>query len=413
MRTERLRSIPLFSSLPEGEIAYLATTLTTRQFAEKSILLYEGGADDHFYILLEGQVEIIKSLGKPDERVLGVRESGTLLGEMSLFTPNGTHTASVRASTELMILEMTRADFDALLHRQPGLAYEVIGLISRRLDESENLTILDLREKNRQLTQAYLDLKAAQAQIIEKERLEHELQIARGIQRSILPQTLPKIKDYDLGALMIPARAVGGDFYDFIQLGEGLWGVVVGDVSDKGVPAALFMGLSFSLIRAEASRLASPAETLRAVNQHLLGINATNMFVTLVYGVLNCHTGCFNYARAGHLPPFILDKEGKLLPISHTAGQCLGLFPELILDEREVELPIGGMLLVFSDGLSEAMNLQGEDFNSYHLQEALKGLISVHAQGVCDGLFEAVKNFSNGLPQADDFTVVVVQRKQG
>ena len=112
------------------------------------MLFQEGRSDDKFYILLEGQVEVVKALGSPEERRLGLRGSGNLLGEMSLFSREGCHTASVRAVTQLRLLQVPHTELDALLHRQPQLAYEIIRLLSQRLEESENLTILDLKEKN-------------------------------------------------------------------------------------------------------------------------------------------------------------------------------------------------------------------------------------------------------------------------
>jgi sigma-B regulation protein RsbU (phosphoserine phosphatase) len=409
MKAHILSSIPLFSSLPSTEINYLAETLTTRHFPEQVILLHEGDSENHFYILLDGQVEIFKALGTADERSLGVREKGTLLGEMSLFTPNSTHTASVRSLTPLELLEMTPVEFDDLLHRQPSLAYEVARLMSRRLNESENLTILDLHEKNRQLTLAYEELKAAQAQIIEKERLERELEIARQIQCSILPQELPQLSSYDLGALMIPAQAVGGDFYDFIPLGDDLLGIVVGDVSDKGVPAALFMALTYSLVRAEASRTCTPGESLRIVNRHLLDINATDMYVTLLYGILHCSSGKFTYARAGHLPPVILDKVNQPVLAPYATGQALGLFAELSLDEQDVVIPAGGTLLIFSDGLTEAMNNRGEDFGLKGIYDVLSTSVQTSAQDICGRLWQRVKIFTEDMSQLDDFTVVTIQ----
>ena len=188
MNEHLISQVPIFASLPPGEIKHLANSLRVCEFTEGEILFREGDIDPHFYILLEGQVEVVKKLGTPEERILGVRGEAAFLGEMSLFSQGGQHTATVRAITPLTLLEMTRADFDALLHRQPALAYDLVRLLSRRLEQSENITILDLKEKNRQLTVAYQELQAAQAQVIEKEKLEHELDIARHIQQSILPR---------------------------------------------------------------------------------------------------------------------------------------------------------------------------------------------------------------------------------
>ena len=306
-----LSSIPIFSSLPADQIEDLELTLPSLEFAAGKILLQEGHRDNKFYILLEGTVEVIKSLGSEEERIVGVREAGCLLGEMSLFSRDGCHTASVRSLTPLWLLKVTHTELDNLLLRHPKLSYEIIRLFSTRLEESENITILDLKEKNRRLLQAYEELKAAQEQIIEKERLERELEISGEIQQSILPEKLPSIPGFEFGALMIPARRVGGDFYTFFKMGKNRLGIVVGDVSDKGVPAALYMALSYSLIRAEAIRTESPVQALRKVNHHLLQMNTSYMFVTLVYGILDFSSGDFHFARAAHPSPFLLDADWR------------------------------------------------------------------------------------------------------
>lgn len=413
MNPRDLASIPLFASLPPEEIDHLRATLKTVNTPAGKVVLQEGHSDDKFYILMNGQVEIIKSLGKDEERVLGVRGAGTLLGEMSLFSRDGRHTASVRAITPLSLLRVTHAELDSLLHRQPRLAYEMIRLFSRRLEASENITILDLKEKNQQLREAYDELKAAQLQIIEKEKLEKELQISGEIQQSILPESLPIFPGYDLGALMIPARQVGGDFYTFLNIGRNKLGLVVGDVSDKGVPAALFMALSYSLIRAETARTNSPVQALRKVNYHLLQMNSSNMFVTLVYGILDLATGDFHFARSAHPSPFLMDGKGKEIPVSYSVGQPLGLFDELLIDEQHTNLPPGGTLLIFSDGVNETHDLRGKEFGTASLGKTIHAHRRQSAQELCQQLWQSVQSHGEGIPQQDDFTVVAVRRLAG
>jgi phosphoserine phosphatase RsbU/P len=411
-RGQELSHISLFANLPRGELQHLAETLTARELPEHAILIREGSRDDRLYIVLEGQVEIIKALGTTDERIVAQRDEGALLGEMSLFSRDGRHTASVRALTPVELLEMTRDDLDALLHRQPKFAYELVGLLSRRLEESENTTILDLREKNRQLTVAYLELQAAQAQIIAKERLERELEIAHHIQASILPQVLPTHPDLDFGARIVPARSVGGDFYDLFPVGEGRWGIVVGDVCDKGVPAALFMMLTYSLVRAEAPRAGSPGEALLAVNRHLSDLNPSGMFVTLFYGVLDADTCRVAYARAGHPPPLLLDGAGRLVAVPVGVGQPLGLFDLPALDEQELVIPAGGAVLVFSDGLSDLLEGEAGDPPWERLCNAVASIPGAAAQGICNRLWEEAQaaEVDPGV-QHDDFVLVTVKRR--
>ncbi len=411
MVKETLRSLPLFSSLPDGEIEFLAASLPFVERQPGTLVFEENRADDYFLILLSGEVEIIKAMGTPDERLLGVRGGGTILGEMALFSEEKRHTASIRTRTQIQMLEMSYAEFDALLTRQPLLAYTIAQVISRRLEESENATVSDLREKNRQLTLAYEELKAAQAAMIEKERLERELEIARQIQRSILPQALPEPPGFECGACMLPARAVGGDFYDFIPLSGGRLGLVVGDVTDKGVPASLFMALTYSLLRAEAQRNDLPGEALREVNRHLLDINSSGMFVTLLYGILEPDTRRFTYARAGHPYPLILDGSYTRLQLPQNVGQPLGLFDPIRLDEVSLILPPQALVLIFSDGLTEAMNPAGEEISEDQLVEILSGLRDECTDQLCLRLWERVKLFTEGGPQQDDFTVLALKGK--
>ena len=413
MQALDLTTIPLFASLPLEEIRHLEATLSLTSCPDGRILIREGHSDDKFFVLLEGQVEVVKSLGKPEERILGVREAGNLLGEMSLFSREGCHTASVRALTPLRLLRVTHNELDALLHRQPQLTYEIIRLLSKRLEESENSTILDLKEKNLRLTEAYDELKSAQEQIIEKEKLEKELEISRQIQQSILPEAMPKLPGYEFGALMVPARAVGGDFYTFIKLSGNRLGIVVGDVSDKGVPAALFMALSYSLVRAEAMRAASPVQAIQKVNQHLLQMNSSSMYVTLVYGILDGDSGDFTFARAAHPSPYLLDGKGRLMQVPVAFAQPLGLFDNPPVDEQCIHLPPGGTLLLYSDGINETMDSQGNEFGLDSLNRTVTSNRWRPAQEICEKLWQDVQVFGGDMPQQDDFTTVVVKKSKG
>lgn len=241
-------------------------------------------------------------------------------------------------------------------------------------------------------------------------RMEGEMNIADLTQRSILPQQMPCRADYDFGSLIIPARAVGGDFYDFIDLDKDRLSLVIGDVSDKGLPAALFMALTFSLLHAETTHSDDPHHILRNVNHYLLKMNASGMFVTLLYGVLDYRTGMFKYARAGHLPPFVLDAQGKIIEIDIDTGQPLGLFEEMELDMQEVVIPRGGLALLFSDGLNEATDSQDNEFGLEGIKRELVARRNESAKKICEKLWHAVETHSGDMPHQDDFTAVVVKR---
>jgi len=403
--------VPLFGSLPPSEIEFLAEALKLVTLNPGVVLFREGDAGDKFYIITKGQVEIVKSLGTADEQTLGKRGSGDFFGEMSLLIPDGLRTASIRACSPVEMMELSRADFDLLLKRRPMLACEMVRELSIRLRHSDNIMIRDLTEKNRQLAQAYEELKAAQAQLVEKEKLEHELDLARRIQESILPNDLALMEGFDFGARMLPARAVGGDLYDFIQLDQDNLGISIGDVSDKGVPAAIFMALYCSLLRAETIHTFLPEEVLFRVNQHLLELHETRMFVTAIYGVLNRKSCQFTYARAGHHVPILVDDCGVETTLERDHGQLMGFFPAPDLDVQTVAITPGSTLLLYTDGMFDVMNAEGDKFDEGRFRELVCANQGNSAQNLCDLLVDDLQTYQGESAQFDDMTLVAIHCK--
>ncbi len=263
-----------------------------------------------------------------------------------------------------------------------------------------------LEERVQQQVEA---LQAAQAQIIEKERLERELQVGREIQVSILPRTLPRLTGYDFGARMVPARLVGGDFFDFIPLSNDRLGIAIGDVTDKGVPAAIFMAQTRALLRAEASRAVSPCEVVWRVNQHLLTMNDAGLFVTMLYGILDRSMGRYSYARAGHELPLVSSVRGEALLIPKGATLPLGIDANPPLDTQTIAISPGSTLLLYTDGVTDARDPQGMFFGLERLQACLRACISAPAQAVCDRLLHAVTVYQDIAPQHDDVTLVSIR----
>jgi len=408
-KDELIRLVPAFSSLPAQELESLAAALRPERFPVGTLLLQEGEAGESLHLLVDGEVEIVKALGTDGERLLGVRGPGSFIGEMSIFSRDGLHTASVRTRTVLSALSMARSDMAALLIRQPALAYEMVRTLSQRLEESENLTIHDLLEKNRELTRAYEELRAAQAQLVEKERLEAELQVARSIQRSFLPRTAPRLSGYDLGMLIEPVSSVGGDLFDFVRLRGDRLGIAVGDVSGHGVGSALFMALTFSLLRGEASRGVAPVRVLQRVNRLLLDMSDSGMFVTMLYGILDGPSREFSYARAGHPLPLVIDGGGEAMSPPTGIGQPLGLFDDMLLDAQELTIPPGGRLLLFTDGATEASDAEGQLFGQDQLCDVLRRAQGASAQELCHTAYDAVRSFCGAAAPEDDILFVAVQ----
>ncbi len=404
-----LQKVPLFSSLSPAGIEALCELLQEKTYPSQTVLFEEGDHGDRFYVVEAGEITIIKAMGTPQERVLAVRGAGEFIGEMSLLSRAGERTASARVEPGSRLLEMGRADFDAFLHRVPDVAYEMLVVLSDRLNEAHNVSIRDLTEKNRQLEEAYASLKAAQQQIIEKEILERELEQSRQIQRSMLPARLPKVKGYDLGAGSEPAQMVGGDFYDILPLGADRLGVMIGDVSGKGVSAALFMAQSLSLLRAQARLHRDPVQVLKSVNQELLERNASGMFVTLLYGILHLSSRQFVYARAGHLPPALWDRDGLPVLVPLGDGQILGIIPNINLERMSLTLPPGGTLLLYTDGATEARNSQGDFLEEAGLYAWVPPRLNQPAQSLCDSLIHSVLDYHGSARQDDDITIIVVK----
>jgi len=250
-------------------------------------------------------------------------------------------------------------------------------------------------------------LEAAQESIAQKERLERELELARQVQQSMLPRTFPSVPGLAFAAANLPARHVGGDFYDVIRLGDGRVGLVIADVSDKGMPAALYMALARSLILAESRQHASPATVLNNVNQLLLEVGEQDMFVTVFYGVLDPAAGRLTYARAGHDRPFLV-RDGAVRTLGGR-GMALGLFePDLFyVTEERLSLQPGDRLVLYTDGLSDVVNPAGRMFDAEQLRALVLRHTAKSPADFCRALFDNLAAYQGSAPQFDDMAVVV------
>jgi serine phosphatase RsbU (regulator of sigma subunit) len=249
-----------------------------------------------------------------------------------------------------------------------------------------------------------------QREMVSRERLEHEIHLARQIQKTYLPDHLPQIPGWDLGATWLTARQVGGDFYDMIDLPDGRLGIFIADVSDKGVPASMFMAVTRTLVRAVVKNTSSPAETMRRVNALILPDNKESMFVTAVYGVLSLKTGEFTYSNAGHCPPIWAAGKRRKLTILTKTGAALGVFDELQMEEQTIKLGPNDFLLFYTDGLTEAFSPEGDLYGDDRLQELLRGLEAVSAKDILQEIEGSVNQFAGSLEAADDLTMVLCKR---
>lgn len=240
-------------------------------------------------------------------------------------------------------------------------------------------------------------------------QMESEMGLARQAQKSILPLQSPSYVGYDIGSLIIPARAVGGDFYDFIPLDNQRLCILIGDVSDKGLPAALFMAITISLARVETGRKYDQSTILKNINNFLINMGA-QMYVTLLFSMLDLTTGDLHYSRAGHLQPILVDQNGDVIDVAFSKGQPLGIFDQFPIDEQQITIPHGGLAMFFSDGLYEANNSQGVAFGLERVRELLVAQRNEKANIICENFWSTIQDYSGDIPHQDDFTIVVVKR---
>ena len=243
--------------------------------------------------------------------------------------------------------------------------------------------------------------------------LQNELSVASKMQQSILPTHFPESPHYQVFANMEPARSVGGDFFDIVTLENERIGMTVADVSDKGVPAALFMMSTRTLIKGAAIGSGGPGDVLREVNNLLYEDNETEMFVTVLYAEYNPDTGEFVYASGGHDPPLLVKPDGSSTNLSLTGGIALGLLPDLDYRQNSVFLEPGDTIVLYTDGVSEAMTSDEEQFGLERLRTAVAADTGEDAEAANEAIFDAVSDFVGDNPASDDITCLTFRRTEG
>lgn len=332
----------------------------------------------------------------------GFRTQGLPQGDASKAIKTGVRVPLVAQDVlvGVMVIQSTQKEFFtqgeiALLQtfaNQAALAIQRTGLVN------------ELRAKIHQL-------EAAQVELVKKERMEHELELARQVQRSMLPHSFPQVQGFLLFARYEPARQVGGDFYDVFHLDDDHFGVVIADVSDKGLPAALYMALTRSLILAEARRTLSPRSALLNVNRLLLELGEMGGFVSVFYGIVECSSARMTYTRAGHERPLIL-RNHKVQSLGGS-GAVLGTLDNdlLNLSEEQVDLKPNDRLVLYTDGITDDMDAQGKFFSLPQFEKLLRLLSDKDGDELCDDIFAELLAYRGQAEQFDDMTLFVLEVK--
>ncbi len=240
--------------------------------------------------------------------------------------------------------------------------------------------------------------------------LQSELGFANRMQQSILPKNFPQTDQYEIYASMVPARNVGGDFFDVIRLEHGKMGIAIADVSDKGIPAALFMMSSRTVLKGSALSYEDPGKVVTMVNEQLQDGNEAQMFVTLFYAVYDPATGLVRYANGGHNPPLIVHQDGSSTTLPLTGGVALGVMPDLEFGIDEAVLQPGEALVLYTDGVSEAENRDNEEFGMDRFKAVFADSPPASAGAINDAVFAAVSEFAGDRSQSDDITCLVLRR---
>ena len=245
---------------------------------------------------------------------------------------------------------------------------------------------------------------------LEQERFERELQLAREIQQRFQPSAPPAVPGYELQGISFPSYQIGGDYYDFIQCGDGRLVVALGDVSGKGTSAALLMSSLHAAVHAQVASCRPITETVGAVNRYLADNTPANRFVTLFYAELDPLTGSLSFINAGHNPPIIAHEGGALEQLA-AGGLPLGIVPDFDYREGRTQLRPGDVLVAYSDGVTEQTNPDGEEFGTVRLLEVIAHNLTRSAAGIRDKIEAALSTFAQGTPAGDDITLLIVKRE--
>jgi sigma-B regulation protein RsbU (phosphoserine phosphatase) len=297
---------------------------------------------------------------------------------------------------------------------------EILGVLTLSRDASEppfsaaDLRLLSLFASQAAIAlanaQQYEELQKLYAQVKDKEHLESELRIAHSMQATLLPKKLPRLKGWDMAAMWIPAQIISGDFYDVFAVHGSRLGIVIADVAGKGMPAALFMALCRTLTRTLCIDGRPPQTAITRVNDLILADSSSDWFVTLFYGVLEPKTGTFTYVNAGHNLPLWYRADKKQITPLRAKGIALGVMPSIELEEKVIQMGRGDSLLMYTDGMTEAIDVDGGFFGERRLHASLKALAKKTPKSILDKLQKEVLDFSRGRPASDDLTAVLLKR---
>jgi serine phosphatase RsbU (regulator of sigma subunit) len=399
-----------FKGLDQEAVDMLKKFAVKKSFSASTVICREGELANAMYVITNGRVVFTRNMGEDNEDfMLGMKGSGGFFGEIALITQE-TRAATVTALVDTEVLEITKEQFDEVFAASPAMARSILLTMIQTVRETDKRALEDLESRNTELAQAYTELEAAQDDKIARAALEAQLDVAARAQRSLLPTELPVVPGFQFAAQFEPAKQVGGDFYDVRLLPDGSISVLVADVSDKGAHAALFMAVARTLFLTEQAYQKDPVDVAMAVHRGLLNASNYDMFVTALYGVIDPETRIFRYVRAGHDEPLYARPNGDITFLGGK-GRFLGLWPDFspVFEEQQLQLEAGDTLVIYSDGVTDMRNPEGETFTRERLREMVKSIRMYDAERIAKSIYNGVQQHRNFADAFDDFTLVVVK----
>ncbi len=355
------------------------TFMKLERFKKGDTLFKAGDKADRMFYIKKGAIRLVE--------INKVIPEGEVIGEMGIFSPFKQRTASAVCEEDLEAYTMGRDEVIKFFAHDPAMALDLIEMSIKRFIEN---------------------LKAETAS---RERIESELRIAQEIQASMLPQVFPQRKEFEIFAMMDPAKEVGGDFYDFFFVDDKRLCFVIGDVSGKGVPAALFMTITKTLIKTKAKEGLPTNEILSRVNNILYPDNQSCLFVTVFCAILNMENGNLQYCNAGHNPPLLIKVGGAADFIKVPAGMVMGVMEQTRCGNNGIVMRPGESIVLYTDGVTEAMDPEHQQFTDARLKATLSGLNGSDMKTMIGKVRDAVYSFARGAAQSDDITMLAVKYK--
>jgi serine phosphatase RsbU (regulator of sigma subunit) len=395
--------------LPEDELVALMNVVVTRDYPADSIVCHEGQLEHVFYIIEEGQVAFTKRMADGDQ-FLGMKTTGEFFGELGVLD-RAPRAATVHAISDCRLIEVDEKTLDDILTRNPSVARAIMRGITRSVRDTDRITIAELQLKNSELARTLDDLRAAQAELLRRELLKRDLEIAAQVHKNILPTSFPTVPGFEFAALARPAREIGGDLYDIVDMGQNQIGIVMADASGKSVQAAIYMAVVRALFLSETNSSLSPSETAHRIHNLLLKVSTTgDMFVTAFYATLNYITREMRYVRGGHDRPVYYHADTGQITLLSPPGRFLGLLPNLIVEEERLTFGPGDTLVCYSDGVTDAIRPgDGELYCLDRLKENVIREGQRSASDLVNIIVSDVDQYRNGEEQPDDLTLLVTK----